>query len=65
MNVHSPVTRSPNGCSCQVMTQITPEERDQLKEVAASESRSLSATVRLMALRGLEQYQQSRSEAVS
>ncbi len=65
MNVHSPVTRSPNGCSCQVMTQITPQERDQLKEVATSESRSLAATVRLLTLRGLELYQKEHIKAVS
>ncbi|MBZ9576749.1 hypothetical protein [Modicisalibacter sp. MOD 31.J] len=55
MSTTAPVTRSPNGVSCQVMTQVTPEEREKFQSVARAESRSLSATVRLLALRGLEQ----------
>lgn len=61
MNAHSP-SRSPNGCSCQVMTQITPDERDQLRAIASAENRTLSATVRIMALSGIEQYRRTRPE---
>ncbi|WP_157959087.1 hypothetical protein [Salinicola endophyticus] len=61
MTSQSPVNRSPNGCRCQVMTQLTPAERDRFKALATAEGRSLSATVRLLALRGLAQ--QVASEA--
>ncbi|WP_353980944.1 hypothetical protein [Salinicola endophyticus] len=57
MTSQSPVNRSPNGCRCQVMTQLTPAERDRFKALAAEEGRSLSATVRLLALRGLAQQE--------
>lgn len=49
-------SRSPNGCSRQVMTQITPVERDQLKAIAELEMRSLSATLRMLMLRGMQGY---------
>lgn len=49
-------SRSPNGCSKQVMTQITPDERDQLKAVAEMEMRSLSSTLRMLMLRGMQGY---------
>ncbi|WP_431026161.1 hypothetical protein [Halomonas sp. H5] len=50
-------SRSPNGCSKQVMTQITPDERLKLEEIAELEMRSLSATVRMLMLRGIAQYE--------
>lgn len=49
-------TRSPNGCNQQVMTQITPEEREQLKAIAEQEMRSLSGTLRMLMLRGMQGY---------
>lgn len=49
-------SRSPNGCSQQVMTQITPDERERLKDIAELEMRSVSATLRMLMLRGIEQY---------
>lgn len=49
-------SRSPNGCSKQVMTQITPDERSQLKAIAELEMRSLSATLRMLMLRGMQGY---------
>lgn len=49
-------SRSPNGCSKQVMTQITPDERDQLKAVAEMEMRSVSSTLRMLMLRGMQGY---------
>jgi hypothetical protein len=39
-----------------VKTQITPDERDQLKAVAEMEMRSLSATLRMLMLRGMQGY---------
>lgn len=49
-------TRSPNGCSKQVMTQVTPEERQRLEAIAKREGRSISSTVRILVLRGMEHY---------
>ncbi|MCT8466995.1 hypothetical protein KZO85_00190 [Chromohalobacter canadensis] len=54
--------RSPNGCSKQVMTQITPDEQSELDEIATHENRSRSAMVRLLMLRGIEQYNAARAE---
>lgn len=48
--------RSPRGCSSSVMTQVTPDERRRLERIAQTEGRSLSATVRLFMLRGLQGY---------
>ncbi|MFM9269997.1 hypothetical protein ACJ7V3_07015 [Halomonas elongata] len=45
--------RSPNGCSKQVMTQMTPEECDKLDAIALKEGRSRSAMLRLLMKRGL------------
>ncbi|MDF9433001.1 hypothetical protein [Chromohalobacter israelensis] len=55
-NPHTGYSRSPNGCSQQVMTQITPDERTRLKGIAELEMRSVSATLRMLMLRGIEQY---------
>lgn len=46
--------RSPNGCSRQVMTQITPQEHRELKQYALAEGRSVSGTVRQLILEGLK-----------
>ncbi|MDL4862266.1 hypothetical protein NPJ88_007965 [Halomonas elongata] len=48
--------RSPNGCSKQVMTQITPDEQRRLDDIAKREGRSRSAMVRLLMLRGIQSY---------
>lgn len=50
-------SRSPNGCSQQVMTQITPDERERLKQIAELEMRSVSSTLRMLMLRGMQGYQ--------
>lgn len=50
-------TRSPNGCNQQVMTQITPEERERLNSIAGDEMRSVSGTLRMLMLRGMQAYQ--------
>ncbi|MEQ4541161.1 MAG: hypothetical protein ABN479_19710 [Billgrantia sp.] len=55
--------RSPNGCSRQVMTQVTPEEHQQISAVAKREGRSVSSTVRLLTLRGLEHYRADSSDS--
>ncbi len=47
------LSRSPNGCSRQVMTQLTDDERQQLESLAKREGRSMSATLRLFYLRGI------------
>ncbi|WP_280569346.1 hypothetical protein [Chromohalobacter sp. 296-RDG] len=62
MPSHALGYRSPNGCSKQVMTQITPDEQHQLDEIAKHENRSRSAMVRLLMLRGIEQYDAARAE---
>lgn len=56
-------SRSPNGCNQQVMTQITPEEREKLKAIAELEMRSVSATLRMLMLRGIEQYEADTEQA--
>ncbi|WP_275286904.1 hypothetical protein [Halomonas elongata] len=48
--------RAPRGCSSSVMTQVTPDERRRLENIAQAEGRSLSATVRLLMLRGIQGY---------
>ncbi len=50
-------SRNPNGCCKQVMTQITPEEREKLEAIAETEMRSLSATLRMLMLRGIQGYE--------
>lgn len=58
--IRNPATaysRSPNGCSKQVMTQITPDEREKLKEIAELEMRSVSSTLRMLMLRGMQGYE--------
>lgn len=57
------VSRSPKGCSKQVMTQITPDERVKLEEIAKLEMRSLSSTLRMLMLRGIAQYESETEKA--
>ncbi|SFU36388.1 hypothetical protein [Halomonas korlensis] len=49
--------RSPRGCNVPVMTQLTKDERRQVEGIAELEVRFLSATARMLLLRGMEQYQ--------
>jgi hypothetical protein len=55
--------RSPRGCSVPLMTQITPDERATLVEIAEMEMRSLSSTARMLILAGIEKYQADTAEA--
>lgn len=51
--------RAPAGCTRQVLMTLRPEEREQLERIADREGRSLSATARLLLLRGLEDWRGS------
>lgn len=55
--------RSPRGCSVPLMTQITPDERAILEEIAELEMRSLSSTARMLLIRGIEQYKAETEKA--
>lgn len=55
--------QSPHGCNCPIMTIVTKEERAQVEAMAERELRSLSGTLRLLMLRGLEHT--PNTEAVS
>ena len=55
--------QSPHGCNCPMMTIVTREERARVEAMAEREMRSLSGTLRLLLLRGLEHT--PNSEAVS
>lgn len=55
--VHPTVSRAPKGCNRPVMTHLTETERQRLEGIAELEMRSLSATSRLLLLKGLEQYE--------
>lgn len=47
--------QSPHGCNCPIMTIVTKEERAKVEALAERELRSLSGTVRMLMLKGLEQ----------
>ncbi len=49
--------RAPNGCNKPVMTQLTEAEREKVEHIAQTEMRSLSATARMLMLRGIQQYE--------
>lgn len=58
--------QSPHGCNCPIMTIVTKEERAKVEALAERELRSLSGTVRMLMLKGLEDYgSMSRSSASS
>ena len=46
--------QSPHGCNCPIMTIVPQEERAMIEAMAEREMRSLSGTLRLLMLRGLE-----------
>ncbi|WP_110675934.1 hypothetical protein [Salinicola sp. RZ23] len=54
--------QSPHGCSCPIMAIVTPEERARVEKLAEQEMRSLSGTLRMLMLRGLENYPSARPE---
>ena len=45
-------------CNQQLNIYITAEERERIEQVARNEMRTVSATIRMLSLRGLSQYQQ-------
>lgn len=49
--------RSPIGCNRPMMAMVTDHERHRIEGIAQLEMRSLSATIRMLVLRGLEQYE--------
>ncbi|GEK74211.1 MULTISPECIES: hypothetical protein [Halomonas] len=52
---HPTTQRAPKGCNRPVMTHVTQDERDRLDALATEQQRSLSATTRLLVLKGLAQ----------
>ncbi|GHE20139.1 hypothetical protein [Halomonas urumqiensis] len=56
--------RSPRGCNRPVMTQVTDTERSKLEGIAQLEMRSLSATIRMLILLGIQHYE-ADTEAAS
>lgn len=50
-------------CNCPIMAHITEEEREELKRIAELEMRSLSATARMLMLRGIAEYDQETLSA--
>ncbi|MCE8028788.1 hypothetical protein HOP54_08810 [Halomonas daqingensis] len=55
--------RAPNGCNTPVMTQLTKAEREKIEAIAQLEVRSLSATARMLILRGIQQYEDDTHNA--
>lgn len=55
--------RSPVGCNKPVMTQLTEAEREKVEHIAQLEMRSLSATARMLILRGIQQYEDDTHNA--
>ncbi|WP_237673669.1 hypothetical protein [Vreelandella profundi] len=51
-NVRTP----PAPCNQQLNIYITAEERERIEKVARDEMRTVSATIRMLSLRGLSQY---------
>ncbi len=53
----------PKGCTSTVLTRMTEDERADLERIAELEMRSLSATARMLLLRGIAQYDQDTLNA--
>lgn len=54
---------APKGCNCPVMIHLTESEREELKRIQELEMRSMSATGRMLLLRGIAQYDQETLSA--
>ncbi|MCZ0930320.1 hypothetical protein LPL18_011555 [Halomonas sp. CUBES01] len=54
---------APKGCNCPIMAHVTEAERDDLKRIAELEMRTLSATARMLMLRGIAEYDQDTLNA--
>ncbi len=50
--------RNPNGCTEAVMSHLTVAERRQLDQLAAQEMRTLSATIRMLIVQGMQRRKQ-------
>lgn len=61
--VASSPTRSPRGVTKPVAARLLPNERSELESLAKRESRSCSAMLRLVFLRGLESYRRDTEVA--
>ncbi|SHM64286.1 hypothetical protein SAMN05660971_03492 [Halomonas cupida] len=61
--VASSPTRSPRGVTKPVAARLLPNERSELESLAERESRSCSAMLRLVFLRGLESYRRDTEVA--
>lgn len=58
------VSRSPNGCNAKpIWLSLQPKERSEIEGIAELEQRSVSATVRLLTLKGLEAYRKETAAA--
>ncbi|MFU1517552.1 hypothetical protein ACM25P_03370 [Vreelandella alkaliphila] len=49
---------APKGCNKPIMTYLTDRERTSLERITQLEMRSMSATARMLMLRGIAQYDQ-------
>lgn len=54
---------APKGCNCPVMIHLTESEREELKRIQELEVRSMSATGRMLLLRGIAEYDQDTLNA--
>ncbi|WP_447894258.1 hypothetical protein [Vreelandella sp. GE22] len=54
---------APKGCDKPVMTYLTETERGDLERIQQLEVRSMSATVRMLMLRGIAQYDEDTLSA--
>nr|WP_289124409.1 hypothetical protein [uncultured Halomonas sp.] len=54
---------APKGCTSTVLTRMTEDERADLERIAELEMRSLSATARMLMLRGIAEYDQDTLNA--
>lgn len=58
------VSRSPNGCNAKpIWLAMKPSERAEIEGIADLEQRSVSATARLLTLKGLEAYRKETAAA--
>ncbi|MGP5308074.1 hypothetical protein [Vreelandella alkaliphila] len=54
---------APKGCTSTVLTRMTEDERSDLERIAQLEMRTLSATARMLMLRGIAEYDQDTLSA--
>ncbi|MDQ7735741.1 hypothetical protein QT231_23870 [Halomonas sp. SpR1] len=54
---------APKGCNSPIMTYLTEAERGSLERITKLEMRSMSATARMLMLRGIAQYDQDTLSA--